>query len=104
MGLLCGKGWITVGTTNQFECFPTTTIIMLESGSSNYKPLIIHPNKPWRFKQIWLEDDGYHDTMASAWTDKAEGTPMGVDISFLYPVNKFWYPAPMMSLTYANQG
>ena len=111
MGLLCGKGWIAMGTTDQFECFPATTIIMLECGSSDHKPLIIHPcgvpmkpNKPWRFKQIWLEDDGCHDTVALAWSDSVKGTPMGVNTSFLYNVNKFWFPAPIMSLTYISQG
>ena len=42
----------------------------------DHKPVIIHPrgvsvrpNKPWHFEQMWLEDEGCHDTMASAWSE-----------------------------------
>ena len=34
-------------------------------------------NKPWHFEQVWLEDDGCHDTMASAWSEGEGDLPMG---------------------------
>lgn len=40
-------------------------MIVLECGTSDHKPMVIHledipvrPNKPWRFEQMWLEDEG----------------------------------------------
>lgn len=43
-----------VGTTYWFEKYPATKVKVLECGSSDHKPLIIHPcgipirlNKPW---------------------------------------------------------
>ena len=52
----------------------------MECSSSEHKPLLIYPygvpvkfNKPWRFKQIWLEDEGCHDIVASAWREGEGG-------------------------------
>lgn len=54
-----------VGTTDCFDKYPATKVMILECGSSDHKPLLIHPcgvpmkfNKSWHFKQIWLEDNG----------------------------------------------
>ena len=57
---------------------------MLECGSSDHKPILIYPdgvpiklNKPWRFEQVWLEDERCHDTVASAWREGEGDLPMG---------------------------
>ena len=33
--------------------------------------------KPWRFEQVWLEDDGCHDTVAVAWSEGRGDLLMG---------------------------
>ena len=60
-----------VGTLDCFDKYPTTKV--MECSLSEHKPLLIYPcgapmkfNKPWHFKQIWLEDEGCHDIVASA--------------------------------------
>nr|POF07458.1 hypothetical protein CFP56_20149 [Quercus suber] len=49
----------------------------------DHKPVVIHPNgipvrpnKPWWFEQTWLEDEGCHETIASAWRDGKGSSPM----------------------------
>ncbi|XP_075665730.1 uncharacterized protein LOC142635467 [Castanea sativa] len=37
---------------------------------------LVKVNKPWRFEQIWLEDDGCHDTVAVAWSEGGGDMPM----------------------------
>lgn len=62
-----------VGTMDWFDNYPATKVMILECGSSDYKPLLINlcfvpmrHNKPWRFEQMWLEDEGCQDIVASA--------------------------------------
>ena len=62
-----------VATTDWLDKYLAAQVKVLECGSSDHKPLLIHPNrvptklkKPWRFEQVWLEDDGCHDTVAVA--------------------------------------
>ena len=52
----------------------------------DHKLVIIHPrgvsvrpNKPWHFEQMWLEDEGCHDTMASAWSEGSSPMTQVVD-------------------------
>lgn len=73
-----------MGTTDWFKKYPVTKVKILECGSSDHKPLTIHPcgipiriNKPWRFEQMWLEDEGCHDTVTSAWSDGEGDSSMG---------------------------
>ena len=54
-----------VATTDWIDMFPATKDVHLECGSLDHKPLIIRlkgiqikQRKPWRFKQMWLEDVG----------------------------------------------
>ena len=49
----------------------------------DHKPLIIHPcgvlvrqNKPWHFEQMWLEEQGCHDTVAIALREGKGSSPM----------------------------
>ena len=51
-----------LGTTDWFAKYPATKVMVLECGTSDHKPIIIHPygvpvrpNKPWRFEQMWLD-------------------------------------------------
>ena len=74
---------IAVGTMKWCDCFPAMKVILMECGSSNHKPIIIHPcgvfmkqNKPWRFEQIWLEEVGCHEAIASAWSGNMKGASM----------------------------
>ena len=73
-----------VGTLDWLEIYPATKVVILECGTSNYKPIVIHPcgvpvreNKPWRFEKMWLEEEGCHDMVASAWREGEGSTPMG---------------------------
>lgn len=59
-------------------------MVVSEYGSSDRKPILIHPNgilvkpnKPGRFEQIWLEDEGCHDTVERAWSEGGGGKLMG---------------------------
>ena len=58
-------------TTDWFNLFPATKFRTLVGGSSNQNPILIlpeglevKPQRPWRFEQLWLENEGYHDTVA----------------------------------------
>ena len=62
-----------VGTSDCFDKYPTTKVMILECSSSEHKPLLIYScgvpvkfNKLWCSKQIWLKDEGCHDTVALA--------------------------------------
>ena len=72
-----------LGTTDWLDIYPAKKVLILECGMLDHKPMIIHlggvpmrPNKPWRFEQMWLEDEGCHDTVASAWRDGEGSSPM----------------------------
>ncbi|XP_023883465.1 uncharacterized protein LOC111995767 [Quercus suber] len=73
-----------VATTDWLDKYLAAQVKVLECGSSDHKPLLIHPNgaptklnRPWRFEQVWLKDDGCHDTMAAAWSNGGGELPMG---------------------------
>jgi len=73
-----------VATTNWVARFPATKVLHLECRSSDHKPLLILPmgvpkkkrRKPWRFEQMWLEDDGCRDIVDSAWRQQVSGKSM----------------------------
>ena len=63
-----------IGTQSWFSIFLATKVVTLECGTSDHKPIIIHPmgipdrkNRPWRFEQVWLEDEGCHEIAHLAW-------------------------------------
>ena len=69
-----------VGTVEWMDMFPTSKVVHLESGSSNHKPLVIYLggipkriNKPWRFKQMWMEDGGCR-MVEDAWAYDSQGS------------------------------
>lgn len=51
----------------------------------DHKPNIIHPlgilerkQRPWRFEQMWLKDDGCHDVVKATWRRAVRGSPMAM--------------------------
>ena len=63
-----------VATTDWIELFPTTKVLHLECKSLDHKHLIILPKgiqnkrrKPWRFKQICLEDASCSEVVDLVW-------------------------------------
>ena len=57
--------------------------MQLECGSSNYKPIMIHPSgvvvklkRPWRFEQVWLDDEGCNDQVNATWRVNTVGSPI----------------------------
>lgn len=61
-------------------------VFHLECGSFDHKPMIIHQagipirkQKPWRFEQVWLKDEGCHSTIKNAWQSNLHSlSPMTV--------------------------
>lgn len=63
-----------VATTNWVARFPATKVLHLECRLFDHKPLVIlhmgvpkKRRKPWRFEQMWLDDDGCKDIVDSVW-------------------------------------
>ena len=72
-----------IGTQSWFSIFLATKVVTLECGTSDHKPIIIHPmgipdrkNRPWRFEQVWLEDEGCHEIVHLAWRSDGGTLPM----------------------------
>lgn len=72
-----------IGTNNWLTVFSASKVIHLECGSFDHKPIIIHPlsipvrrQKPWCFDQVWIQEDGCHDTVKSAWQIDHPGSYM----------------------------
>ena len=54
--------------------FPASKVSRLECGCSGYKPIVIQPlgipirhHKPWRFEQVWLQNEGCHKIVEEVW-------------------------------------
>ena len=52
-------------------------------GISGHRPFlilpegfIVKPQRPWRFENLWLKNEGCHDIMAGAWRIVPLGLPM----------------------------
>lgn len=63
--------------------FPATKADNMECGSSNHKLVAIYLNgfprnrrKPWRFEQMWLEEEGCRVTVKDAWSQDFSGQPI----------------------------
>ena len=72
-----------VATQESMNLFPATKVLTLECGTSDHKPIIIHPmgiprkkQHPWRFEQVWLDDRGCHETVHTAWNQNFGTFPM----------------------------
>ena len=54
--------------------FLASKTITLQCATSDHKPIIVHPmgipikkRRPWHFEQIWMEDEGCHESIEAAW-------------------------------------
>ncbi|XP_075645079.1 uncharacterized protein LOC142616076 [Castanea sativa] len=64
--------------------FPASKVYHLECGCSDHKLIIVHPlgipiwhQKPWRFEQVWLQEEGCHEAVNLAWTSThSDPSPM----------------------------
>lgn len=72
-----------VSSASWFDRFPVTKVRSLVCGSSDHRPLlilpegfIVKPQRPWWFENIWLENEGCHDTAEGAWRISPSGKPM----------------------------
>ena len=72
-----------MATIDWLEIFPDTKVVHLECGSSDHKPILIFPTgipkknqRPWRFKHIWLKEEGYHASVEAAWNQAILGDSM----------------------------
>ena len=72
-----------VATIDWIEKFPNTKIVHLECGTSDHKPIMIFPTgipkkiqRPWRFEQMWIEEEGCQASVEAAWREPAKGCPM----------------------------
>ena len=72
-----------VATIDWIEKFPDTKIVHLECGTSDHKPIVIFPSgipkksrRPWRFEQMWINEEGCQDSVESAWRQPVCGNFM----------------------------
>ena len=72
-----------LGTMDWFKTYPAAKVVILDCGKSDHKPMLIHPcgvpvrrNKPSCFEKMWLDEEGCHDTVSSAWRESEGSTPM----------------------------
>ena len=72
-----------MATIDWLEKFSDTRVVHLECGPSDQKPIVIFPigvpkkcQRPWRFEHIWLEEEGCHALVESAWNQAVLGDPM----------------------------
>ena len=75
-----------VVNTEWISLFPGYLVTHLDTIFSNHKPLSIHMEglpirnqRPWRFEQVWLNEESCHTTMATAWENSSfSSNPMFV--------------------------
>lgn len=72
-----------MATTSWLEKFPTTKVLHLECGTSDHKSIVIFlegmskkNHRPWRFEKMWMEDEGCHVVVESAWAGEILGDQM----------------------------
>jgi len=72
-----------MSSASWFDRFPATKVQTLVCGSSDHRPLpilpegfTVKPQRPWRFENLWLENEGCHDTVAGAWGIVPSGPSM----------------------------
>ena len=72
-----------VSTVDWLTMFSATKVVHLESGTSDHKPIMIYLasipkriNKPWRFEQMWMRDEGCREAIGDAWSFDCQGSPM----------------------------
>ena len=72
-----------MATIDCLKKFLDTRVVHLECGSSDHKLIVIFPTgipkkcqRPWRFEHMWLEEEGCHASVESAWNQAVLGDPM----------------------------
>lgn len=72
---VCSADW--------YNLFPITKVKTLVCASLDHNPILVLPNgvnlkpqRPWRFENIWLEEQGCHDTVKKAWKSISSDPPM----------------------------
>lgn len=63
--------------------FPASKVCHLECGTSDHKPIVVHPKgipkrkqKPWRLEQVWLSENSFHDVVKWVWRSSDSGCYM----------------------------
>ena len=72
-----------VSSAAWYDMFPKTKVSTLVCASSDNSPIMVRPDgitlkpqRPWRFEQMWLEKQGYHDTVKRVWRAVSSDPPM----------------------------
>ena len=72
-----------VATNDLFSLNPRAKVRHLNTHSSYHKAIVIklegivpRPNRPFKFKQMWLKDNGCSKTVFSAWGSNTGNTTM----------------------------
>ena len=75
-----GQGGVLSGVAVSFSSNKGSNSFLV---SSDHSPIFILPDgivpksqKPWRFEQLWLENEGCHDTVVATWNEVSWGPPM----------------------------
>ena len=74
-----------MGMVEWMDMFPASKVVHLESVSFNHKPLKIYLasipkriNKPWRFEQMWMEDEGCREVVEDARSYDSQGGAISI--------------------------
>ena len=72
-----------VSSAEWLSMFLASKVVHMESGTSGHKLIIIYlagipkrVNKPWRFEQMWIRDEGCRGVIEEAWSYDYLGSPM----------------------------
>ena len=71
-----------VGMVDWPSMFPATKVVHMESATLDYKSIMIYllgipnrVNKPWRFEQMWMRDEGCREVIEDTWSHEYQGSP-----------------------------
>ena len=66
-----------------YDLFPASKVTTLVCASSDHSPILVlpkgitsKPQRSWRFEQMWLEEQGCHDSVKRAWKAISSKPPM----------------------------
>ena len=98
-----------VATMKWIEKFPVTKVMHLECGSLDHEPILIRLNgipkirqKPWRFKHMWLEEEGCRETVKEEWSREAQAHAMvrvEIKIGYCQSKLKWWHRVAIRNIT-----
>ena len=74
-----------MGMVEWMDMFLASKVVHLESVSFNHRPFKIYLagipkriNKPWRFEQMWMEDEGCREVVEDAWSYDSQGGAISI--------------------------